>query len=81
MALFLLTKATRTAVICSGGMRRSTLWFALAAAWAVLLALNLRHHHDLNTLVMAVAVTVFAALGVFFRRREAKQQPRQPKFK
>jgi hypothetical protein len=63
-------------------MRRSTLWFALAVAWGVLLLLNLlRHHFDRNALVMAVAVTVFAALGVFFRRREAKQQPRQPKFK
>lgn len=69
------------AVVCSGGMRRSTLWFVLAAAWCVLLALNLRHHHDLNTLVMAVAVAAFAALGVFFRRREAKQPPRLPRFK
>lgn len=76
----MLMKAMRAGVVCSGGMRRSTLWFVLAAAWGVLLALNLRHHHDRNTLVMAVAVTVFAALGVVFRRRETKQA-RQPKFK
>jgi len=63
-------------------MRRSTLWFGLAAAWAVLLALNLlRHHYDRNTLVIALATALFAALGVGFRRHEAKQEPRQPKFK
>jgi len=47
----------------------------------MLLVLNLRRYHDLNTLVMAVAVVAFVAVGVYFRRREAKQEPRQPKFK
>lgn len=69
-------------VVFSGEMRRSTLWFALAAAWAVLLFVNLlRHHHDLNTLVIALAAAAFAVAGVIFRRREAKQPLRQPKFK
>jgi hypothetical protein len=69
-------------VVCSGGMRRSSLWFVLAAAWGVLLALNLlRHSDNLNTLVIAVVVIVFAAVGVFFRRREAKEPPREPRFK
>ena len=62
-------------------MRRSTLWFALAAAWFVLLLMNLRHHNDLNTLVIGIAVVIFAALGVVFRRREAKEPMRQPKLK
>jgi len=70
------------AVVCSGGMRRSTLWFVLAAAWGVLLALNLLlQRQDRNTLVIAAVVAVFAAVGVVFRRREAKEPPRQPKFK
>lgn len=72
----------RVAVVCSDGMRRSNLWFVLAAAWGVLLALNLlRHSYDLNTLVIAAAVAVFAAVGVVFRRREAKEPERQPRFK
>ncbi|HTV06191.1 MAG TPA: hypothetical protein VME86_12555 [Acidobacteriaceae bacterium] len=63
-------------------MRRSTLWFLLTAAWGALLALNLlRRHYNLNTLVIALAVAAFVALGVVFRRREAKQPPRQPRFK
>jgi hypothetical protein len=41
----------------------------------------LRYHHDLNTLAIALAVAVFAAVGVVFRRREAMQRPRQPRFK
>jgi hypothetical protein len=53
--------------------RRSTLWFLLAAAWCVLLVLDLFRHRDLNTLVIGIAAAVFAALGFFFRRREAKQ--------
>lgn len=63
-------------------MRRSNLWFVLAAAWGVLLALNLlRHRNDLNTLVIAAVVAVFAAVGALFRRRETKEPQRQPRFK
>ncbi|MFZ0663919.1 MAG: hypothetical protein WAM66_14610 [Acidobacteriaceae bacterium] len=52
--------------------RRSTLWFILAAAWFVLLVLNMMHHRDLNTLAIAIAVAVFLLIGLLFRNREAK---------
>jgi archaellum biogenesis protein FlaJ (TadC family) len=52
--------------------RRSTLWFLLAAAWLVLLVVNMMHHRDLNTLVVAIAVVVFLVIGLLFRKREAK---------
>lgn len=72
----------RVAVVCSDGMRRSTLWFLLAAAWGVLLVLNLlRHRYDRNTLVIAVVSVAFAAVGALFRRRETKEPQRQPRFK
>lgn len=52
--------------------RRSTLWFVLAAAWAVLLVLNVLRHRDLNTLVMGIAVAAFVAIGIVYRTRETK---------
>jgi len=52
--------------------RRSTLWFVLAAAWAVLLVLNVLRHRDLNTLVMGIAVAAFVAIGIVYRIRESK---------
>ena len=42
---------------------RSTFWFVIAAAWFVLLVLNLMRHHDLNTLVIGLAVAVFLVIG------------------
>lgn len=53
-------------------MRRSTIWFVLAGAWLVLLVLNMMRHHDLNTLVIAIAVAVFLVIGILFRSREAR---------
>jgi ABC-type polysaccharide/polyol phosphate export permease len=53
--------------------RRSTFWFILAAAWFVLLLVNLwMHHRDLNTLVISIAVAVFLVIGVIYRSRETK---------
>ncbi|MGC2162024.1 MAG: hypothetical protein WA634_08965 [Silvibacterium sp.] len=52
--------------------RRSTLWFFLAAAWCVLLALNMLHHRDRNTLVMGVVVAAFLVIGALYRRHETK---------
>ena len=52
--------------------RRSTLWFVLAAAWAVLLVLNVLRHRDLNTLVMGIAVAAFVAIGIVYWIRESK---------
>jgi len=52
--------------------RRSTLWFFLAAAWCVLLVVNVVHHRDRNTLVIGITVAAFALLGALYRRRESK---------
>jgi hypothetical protein len=56
--------------------RRSTLWFVLAAAWAVLLVLNIFRHRNLNTLVIGVAVAAFLCVGGMYRRREARAKKR-----
>lgn len=52
--------------------RRSTLWFILAAAWGVLLVLNMLRHRDKNTLVMGIAVAAFLAIGGAYRRQESR---------
>lgn len=60
--------------------RRSTLWFVLAAAWFVLFVLNILRHRDANTVVIGIAVAAFVAIGLAYRRRDAKAT-RQPKTK
>lgn len=61
--------------------RRSSLWFILAAAWFVLLVLNISgHHRDKNTLVIGIAVAAFLGIGAAYRRKEAKA-PGRPKLK
>lgn len=52
--------------------RRSTLWFILAAAWAVLLALNILRHREKNAIVIGIAVLAFVVTGIVYRRRDAK---------
>lgn len=53
--------------------RRSTIWFILAAAWFMLLVVNLvMRHHNLNTLVIGVAAAVFLVVGGVYRSRETK---------
>lgn len=52
--------------------RRSTLWFVIAAAWFVLLVLNMLRHRDWNTLVIGIAVAGFVLTGVLYWRRETK---------
>jgi archaellum biogenesis protein FlaJ (TadC family) len=56
--------------------RRSTLWFVIAAAWAVLMVLNIFRHRDLNTIVIGAAVVAFLIIGLVYRRREAKAKKR-----
>lgn len=53
---------------------RSTLWFILAAAWGVLLILNIPRHRDKNTLVIGIAVAVFLAMGAAYRRSESRNK-------
>lgn len=57
--------------------RRSTLWFVLAAAWFVLLVLNVMRHRDLNTLVIGIAVAAFLVVGVLQRRSESRAAARR----
>jgi predicted lysophospholipase L1 biosynthesis ABC-type transport system permease subunit len=52
--------------------RRSTLWFMLAAAWFVLLVLNVLRHRDKNTIVIGTAVAAFLVIGAMSRRQETK---------
>jgi hypothetical protein len=51
---------------------RSTLWFVIAAGWFLLLIMNLMRHHDLNTLVIGLAVALFLVIGLLYRSRDAK---------
>jgi uncharacterized SAM-binding protein YcdF (DUF218 family) len=58
--------------------RKSTLWFVLAAAWFVLLIVNLlRHHYDRNTLVIGIAVAAFLLTGAGSRLHEQRMLRRQ----
>lgn len=52
--------------------RRSTLWFILAAAWAVLLVLNILRHREKNAVVIGIAVAAFVITGIVYQRRDAK---------
>jgi hypothetical protein len=52
--------------------RQSTLWFTLAAAWSVLLVLNVLRHRTANTVVIGIAIAAFVAVGVIYRWRESK---------
>jgi cell division protein FtsW (lipid II flippase) len=56
--------------------RRSTLWFIIAAAWAVLMVLNIFRHRDRNTIVIGIAVVAFLAVAAMYRRRETKVKKR-----
>lgn len=50
--------------------RRSTLWFILAAAWAVLLVLNILRHREKNAIVIGIAVLAFVVTGIVYWRRD-----------
>lgn len=52
--------------------RRSILWFVLAAAWAILLVLNILRHREKNSIVIGIAVLAFVVTGIVFWRRDAK---------
>jgi hypothetical protein len=53
-------------------MRRSTIWYLLAAAWAIDCVLSLLHHNRQQVLLTALFATVFLAAGIAFRAREQK---------
>lgn len=52
--------------------RRSTLWFILAAAWAVLLVLNILRHREKNAIVIGIAVLAFAVTGIVYWIRDKR---------
>ena len=51
-------------------MRRSTIWFLLAALWFLDLALVLFHHRWVNATVVAVVAIAFLLLGFYLRSKE-----------
>ncbi len=61
-------------------MRRSTVWFVIAALWFLLTAMHVfQHHAGLAALTAGVAL-VFVSIGILLRRRElAKRQSARPK--
>ena len=44
----------------------------LAAAWFVLLVLNVLRHRDKNAIVIGTAVAAFLVIGAISRRQETK---------
>lgn len=52
--------------------RRAILWFVLAAAWAVLLVLNILRHREKSAVVIGIAVAAFLVTGIVYWRRDSK---------
>jgi hypothetical protein len=53
-------------------MRRSIIWFVLAAAWGVDCALALFHHNRLQSVLTALFACCFLVAGLLFRKREQR---------
>ena len=53
-------------------MRRSTIWYLLAAAWAIDCILSLLHHNRQQVLLTALFAGAFLAAGLAFRVREQR---------
>ena len=53
-------------------MRRSTIWFVLAIAWAIDCVLSLLHHNRQQVLLTALFASAFLAAGLAFRAREQR---------
>jgi hypothetical protein len=51
-------------------MRRSVIWFALAAAWGLDSGLAFFHHNLVQAALTAFFACCFLAAGVAFRKRE-----------
>jgi len=53
-------------------MRRSVIWFALAAAWGFDCVLAFFHHNRVQTALTGFFACCFLAAGLAFRKRERK---------
>jgi uncharacterized protein (DUF58 family) len=60
-------------------MRPSTIWFALAIAWALDTLLALYHHNWQQVALTALFAGAFLAIGLFFKSRETRRTARKPK--
>jgi membrane protein implicated in regulation of membrane protease activity len=60
-------------------MQRSTIWFAIAALWAVITFLSLLHHQWQLALLQAVTALVFLAVALYSRRKEASGRAGAPR--
>jgi uncharacterized protein (DUF58 family) len=58
-------------------MRPSTIWFALAIAWALDTLLALFHHNWQQVVLTALFAGAFLAIGLFFKSREQRKLTRE----
>jgi uncharacterized protein (DUF58 family) len=58
-------------------MRPSTIWFALAIAWALDTLLALFHHNWQQVALTALFAAAFLAIGLFFKARESRKLGRE----
>ncbi len=57
-------------------MRRSSIWFVLAVAWAIDCVLAFFRHNWVQAGLTAFFACCFLAVGLFYRKREQKIIPR-----
>jgi hypothetical protein len=57
-------------------MRRSSIWFVIAALWLVDAGLGVARGHAKESMLPAVVALLFVVVGVGHRRREAAMQRR-----
>jgi uncharacterized protein (DUF58 family) len=56
-------------------MRPSTIWFALAIAWALDTLLALFHRNWQQVALTALFAGAFLAIGLFYKSREQRKRP------
>jgi hypothetical protein len=56
-------------------MRRSMIWFAIAAAWGLDCVLALLHRNWVQAALTAFFALCFLAIGLLFRKRERRTPP------
>jgi membrane protein implicated in regulation of membrane protease activity len=62
-------------------MRPSTIWFALAIAWALDTLLALFHHNWQQVALTALFASAFLAIGLFFKTREKRPSREKKKYR
>ena len=59
-------------------MRRSHIWFALAAAWALDCLLACYHRNNMQGALTAFIACCFVGVGLAYRKQEQKRARRKP---